>query len=102
MRTVDDDVVVVLIVCEDITQRKHIEESLRASEARFRTLVGRLRVPGALGRSKPSYGSSSAQTYVKIRPGSSLAATSSKIRRRNSPTSLLNGAEPKGKNCNAG
>ncbi|HVN37970.1 MAG TPA: PAS domain S-box protein [Myxococcota bacterium] len=38
MRTADDEVVV-LVVCEDITQRKRAEDELRASETRFRTLV---------------------------------------------------------------
>jgi PAS domain S-box-containing protein len=38
VRTAADDVVV-LVVSEDISQRKHTEDELRASEARFRILV---------------------------------------------------------------
>ena len=38
MRTAADDVVV-LVACEDITQRRRAEDELRASETRFRTLV---------------------------------------------------------------
>jgi PAS domain S-box-containing protein len=38
VKTAGDDVVI-LVVSEDITQRKHTEDELRASEARFRVLV---------------------------------------------------------------
>ncbi|HUK33447.1 MAG TPA: PAS domain S-box protein [Vicinamibacterales bacterium] len=39
MRTAAGEFAAVLIACEDITQQKRAEDELRASEARFRTLV---------------------------------------------------------------